>query len=109
MPENRYSAEKKKMEILAEAMDRIKESENIMKQVKSMLPETKTQEVQNLLKINKTVADSLKTIFADLFHKKDIQGLYDNPYLVIEQLQKMYFVIYERESHDGTEKIVLQQ
>jgi hypothetical protein len=35
--------------------------------------------------------------------------LYDNPYLVIDQLQRMYSVIYEREPLNGTEKIILQQ
>ena len=61
------------------------------------------------MKISKVTDDSLKAINADLFPPKDIQGLYDNPYLVIDQLQKMYSVIYEREPLDGTEKIILQQ
>ena len=99
----------KKMAVLAKAIDRIRESEKVMSQVKSMLPETKTEDVKNLMKISKVTDDSLKAINADLFPPKDIQGLYDNPYLVIDQLQKMYSVIYEREPLDGTEKIILQQ
>ncbi len=98
----------KKIGILAEAMDRIKASQHIMKQVKAMLPKTKTEEVKNLLKISKTVTDSLKAISADLFPKKDIQGLYSNPYLVPNELQRMHSVIYEREPLDGTEKLILK-
>ncbi len=99
----------KKMSVLAEAIDRIRESEKVMKQVKSMEPETKTEEVKNLIKIARVTEDSIKAINADLFPPKDIQGLYDNPYLVIQQLQKMYSVIFEREPLNGTEKIILNQ
>ena len=106
---NRVQPVLKRMGVLAKAIDRIRESQDVMKKVKSMIPKEKNDAVKNLMKISKVTTDSLKAIRADLFLPKHTQGLYDNPYLVISQLQKMYNVIYEQQPLDGTEKIILHQ
>lgn len=69
----------KKMAVLAEAIDRIREREKVMKQVKSMVPKPKTEAVKSLMKTSKVTEDSIKAINADLFPPKNIQGLYNNP------------------------------
>jgi len=99
----------KKMEILAEGMDRIKECKTTMQTVQKMMPERKTDTTKNLRKISKEVGDSLKAISAILFPKENVQGIYRNPKLVTSKIRGLYSAIYEIEPLNATQKLALKQ
>lgn len=101
----------KKVQVLAEAMDRIKESKITMMEVKKMIPKDKksTDQVKALRKISKTVSDSLKAISEVLFPDKNIQGIYSNPQLVTNKMRGAYSAIYDLQPLTENQKLALKQ
>ncbi len=99
----------KKMQSLAEAIDRLKESKKTMLEVAKLLPQKKGKNYNTFEKISKVVKDSLKAINAAIFPPKNIQGIYNNPKLVTNKLRGIYGIVFEREPLNATEKLVLKQ
>ncbi len=99
----------RKMEALAEGMDRIKECKTTMLTVQKMIPQKKTDKVKDLKKISKEVGDSLKAISSILFPKENIQGIYRDPNLVTSKIRGLYSAIYEIEPLNATQKLSLEQ
>jgi len=99
----------KKMEMLAEAMQRIKECKAIMQEVNKMTPEKKTDAVKNLKKVSKVTGDSLKAISSILFPKENVQGIYRDPKLITSRIRGLFSVIKEIEPLNATQKLVLKQ
>ena len=93
-----------KMQKLAEATDRLKESRKIMQEVNKLLPEKKDSGFDNFKKLSQAAGDSLKAIRAAIFPPEHIQGLYFNPKLVTTKLQGMYGLLFEREPYTETQK-----
>lgn len=99
----------KKMQSLAEAVDRLKESKKTMLEVAKLLPRKKGENYDAFKKISKVTKDSLKAINAAIFPPKNIQGIYSNPKLVTTKLWGAYGIIFEREPLNAIEKLVLKQ
>lgn len=99
----------KKMEKLAAAIERIKESKKTMKTVQSMIPDKKSDEAKALMKVSKVVKDSLTAISAQLFPKPNVQGLFDNADLIPSRLRTVNSVVNETEPLDATQKLILKQ
>ena len=99
----------KKMQSLAEAVDRLKESKKTMLEVAKLLPQKKDKNYNAFEKISKVMKDSLKAINAAISPPKNIQGIYSNPKLVTTRLRGVYSIIFEREPLNATEKLVLKQ
>ena len=96
-----------KMQKLAEAVDRLKESKKIMQEVNKLLPEKKGAGYNDFKKLSKTASDSLKAIRAAILPPEHIQGLYFNPKLVTTKLRGMYGLLFEREPYTATQKTQL--
>ena len=99
----------KKMEILAEAMQRIKECKTTMQEVNKMVPKKKNEKIKNLKKVSKVTTDSLKAISSILFPKENVQGIYRDPKVVTSRLRGLYSLVYEIEPFNTTQKLVLKQ
>ncbi len=99
----------KKMEVLAEAMQRIKECKSTMQEVRKMTQKKKTQAVKNLKQVSKVTGDSLKAISSILFPKENVQGIVRNPKVVTSKMWGLYSVIYEIQPLNATQKLVLKQ
>ena len=101
----------KKVQVLAEAMDRIKECKKTMMEVNKMIPKTKksSDQIKALRKISKTVSDSLKAISAILFPDKNVQGIYSNPKLVTNKMRGAYSAIYDLQPLTENQKLALKQ
>ncbi|NOY37394.1 MAG: hypothetical protein GXO83_07440 [Chlorobi bacterium] len=99
----------KKMEVLAEAMNRIKESKTVMQSVKKMMPKEKSDAVKKLKEVSKEVNDSLTAISAILFPKENVQGIYRDPKVITSKLRGVRPVMYEIEPLNATQKLQLKQ
>ncbi len=99
----------KKLQSLAEAVDKLKESKKTMQMVNKLLPQNKPEGFADFKKLSKTTSDTIKAINDDIFPPKNVQGLYSNPKLVMSKLQNAYGVIFEKEPLNTTQKLVLKQ
>jgi len=101
----------KKVELLADAMNRIKESKKTMAEVKKMIPKEKklSDQIKQLREISKVVSDSLKAISTTLFPDKNIQGIYTNPKLVTSKMRGAYSAIYDSQPLTANQKLALKQ
>ena len=99
----------KHMEVLAEAMQRVKECKTTMQEVNKMIPKKKNKNIKNLKQVSKVTADSLKAISSILFPKENVQGIYRNPKVVTSRLRGLYSLVYEIEPFNATQKLVLKQ
>ncbi len=99
----------KHMEVLAEAMQRVKECKTTMQEVNKMIPKKKNKNIKNLKQVSKVTADSLKAISSILFPKENVQGIYRNPKVVTSRLRGLYSLVYEIEPFNTTQKLVLKQ
>ena len=99
----------KKMQKLAEAVDRLRESKKIMQEVNKLLPQEKGKDLTAFRKLCKVTGDSIKAINDAIFPPKNVQGIYSNPKLVMSKLQNAYGIIFEKEPLNTTQKLVLKQ
>ena len=99
----------KKMQLLAEAVDRLKESKKTMQMVNKLLPQKKGKDFATFKKLSKATSDSIKAINDAIFPPKNVQGIYSNPKLVTSKLRSTYGVIFEREPLNATQKLALKQ
>ncbi len=99
----------KKLQKLAEAIDRLRQSKKTMQEVNKLLPVKKGPKYEAFKKLCKVTGDSIEAIRNAIFPPKNVQGLYDNPKLVMSKLQGAYGIIFEKEPLDATQKMKLQQ
>ncbi len=99
----------KKLQSLAEAVDRLKESKKTMQTVNKLLPQKKEENLTAFRKLSKVTGDSIKAIHDAIFPPKNVQGIYSNPKLVMSKLQNSYGIIFEREPLNATQKLEIKQ
>ncbi len=100
----------KKVEKLAEAVDRVKECKKIMQEVERMkMNREDTLAWEAYRKASKRASDTLKALSAVLFPREDVQGIFRDPNLVTARLQRLYGLLYEIEPLNATQKLVLEQ
>lgn len=99
----------KKMELLAEGIDRVKESQTIMSDIKKQMQKKKTDAVKNLKKVSKEVGDSLKAITDILIRKEGVQGIYRDTNLVTNKLRNVRSVLYSIEPMNTSQKWAMAQ
>ncbi len=99
----------KKLQSLAEAVDRLRESKQTMQKVNKLLPKKKGENYATFKKLSKTAGDSIKAIHSAIFPPKNVQGIYSNPKLVMSRLRNAYGIIFEREPLNTTQKLAIKQ
>ncbi len=104
-----YEPVMKKVEKLADAMERLKDCEKVMQEVKKMTPEKKDSVYKAFQKTARVTVDTLKAIKKILYQPEDVQGIFRNPDVVTSKIRGLYSVIYELEPLNATQKLVLKQ
>ncbi len=99
----------KKMELLAEGIDRVKEIKTIMSDIKKQMPKKEIDAVKNLKKVSKEVGDSLKALTDILIPKEGIQGIYRDTNLITNKLRSVRSVLYSIEPMNTSQKWAMQQ
>ncbi len=98
-----------KIELLAKAYDRIKESKETMAAIKKITPKDKDENIEQLKQVTKEVEEAMKEMSADLFPKENVQGIYRNPNLVTTKLRSVRSALYSIEPLNNTELLILKQ
>ena len=98
-----------KIELLAKAYDRIKESKETMAAIKKITPKDKDENIEQLKQVTKEVEKAMKEMSADLFPKENVQGIYRNPNLVTTKLRSVRSALYSIEPLNNTELLILKQ
>ncbi len=79
----------KKIEVGTEAADKLRDAEKTIKLVDDALKEREDDQANQVKKAGKAVNDSIKTIM-DKINQKEVQGLVENPDLLISKLSNAY-------------------
>ena len=98
-----------KVELLAKAYDRIKESKETIAQVKKMLPKKKDEKSKALMKANKEVEKAMKEMTVNMFPKENVQGIYRNPNLITSKIRSLRSAFYTFEPLNPTELLSIKQ
>ena len=99
----------KKVDLLAEAYDRIKESKEAMATIKKITPKKKDDKLKNLRDVTKEVEAAMKTMTADMLEKENVQGIFRNPDIVTTKIRGIRSAIYSMEPLNDTELLSLKQ
>ena len=98
-----------KIELLAKAYDRIKESKETMAAIKKITLKYKDENIKQLKQVTKEVEEAMKEMSADLFPKENVQGIYRNPNLVTTKLRSIRSFLNSIEPLNNTELLTLEQ
>ena len=99
----------KKVEFLAEAYDRIKESKETMATIKKITPKKKDEKIKNLREVTKEVEKSMKEMTVDMLQKENVQGIFRNPDIVTTKIRGIRSALYSIEPLNKTELLTLKQ
>ncbi len=99
----------KKMELLALAYDRIKESKETMATIKKITPKKKDPNLKHLKGVTKAVDSSMKAMTADMIERTDVQGIFRNPDIVTSKLRGLYSALYSIEPLNDTQLLSIKQ
>lgn len=99
----------KKMELLAEAYDRIKESKGTMATIKKITPKKKDPTLKHLKAVTKEVDSSMKVMTADMIERTDVQGIFRNPDIITSKLRGLYSALYSIEPLNDTQLLSIKQ
>lgn len=99
----------RRLEVLAEGMDRINEVRTAMDLVSRQMPEKETEEIKKLKEITRITTDSLKALTKNLEADRTVKGLYRNPDLITSDLYRLRSVMNYWEPVSATQMLILKQ
>lgn len=99
----------KKVELLAKAYDRIKESKETMASIKKITPKKKDESLKNLREVTKEVENSMKVMTENMIQKEGVQGIFRNPDIVTTKIRAIRSAVYSIEPLNDTELLTLKQ
>ncbi len=99
----------KKMELLALAYDRIKESKETMATIKKITPKKKDPKLKHLKEVTKEVDSSMKVMTADMIERTDVQGIFRNPDIITSKLRGLYSALYSIDPLNETQLLSIKQ
>ena len=98
-----------KIDLLAQAYDRIKESKETIASVKKMTPKKKDEATKKLKEATKTVEEAIKTMTKNMYADENIQGIYRNPDIVTSKIRSIRSAVYSFEEFNPTQLLMLSQ
>jgi len=99
----------KKVELLADAFDRIKESKETIESVKKLTPRGRDEKTQTLREATRKVEEAMKEMTKNLIQEESGQGISRNPDMITRKLWGLRSALTAIEPLNDTEKLTIRQ
>ena len=98
-----------KIDLLAQAYDRVKESKETIASVKKMTPKKKDESTKKLREATKAVEEAMKVMTENMYSEENIQGIYRNPEIITSKIRSIRSAVYSFEEFNPTQLLILKQ
>ncbi len=99
----------KKVELLADAFDRITESKKTIESVKAMMPKNQDENTKTLREATKKIEQAMKEMTKNLIQEESGQQIQRNPDMITRKLYGLRSALMAIEPLNDTEKLAIKQ